>query len=54
MVAVGVIMPSYIVVTIGVMPCGVAVAVVALHGATFIVTVVMVSGWAMVDPGGRG
>jgi hypothetical protein len=28
--------------------------VVALHGAAFVVTIVMVGGWAMVGPGGRG
>ena len=38
-------------------PCCVAVTVVVPHGAAVtitVVTVVMVGGWAVVDPGGRG
>ncbi len=47
--------PCHIVVMAAVIrPCGVAVTVVVLCSATVTVTIIAVSGWAMVGPGGRG
>jgi hypothetical protein len=50
--------PCGVVVVVGViMPHNVAVTVVALRGATVVITIVMgvtVGGWAMVGPRGRG
>ena len=50
--------PHGVVVMVAVIaPHGVAVTVIALHGAAVTITIiagVVVGGWAMVGPGGRG
>jgi len=57
-IAVTVIVPCGVVVMVAVIvPSCVAVTVIVPHGATVmttVVVVVVVSGWAMVGPGGRG